>query len=267
MKNGGSIMKKFLVTLLAVTLLISLMGVANVFALDFGINSTIPDFLPAGSGLPQAGEDNETEPGTVKTQQWDLEGGFFDGSEITMVGGFDFKNGATYHDKHYASGDIFIDLDDSNQGTYGFEYALRLLFDVTNNTFDVKLFTLDEDSTYSPTTDILATSPWKVATAAKDETFSDVGTYWAGLNNLEAGFDGWTGAGKDVHYAVQMDLDDIFSSWSAIRGTDRPIFQFTMECGNDQLRFQDPVPEPTTVLLLGAGLIGLIGFGRKHLKK
>jgi hypothetical protein len=28
-----------------------------------------------------------------------------------------------------------------------------------------------------------------------------------------------------------------------------------------------PVPEPTTLALLGAGLIGLVGFGRKKFKK
>lgn len=48
-------------------------------------------------------------------------------------------------------------------------------------------------------------------------------------------------------------------------------FHWTMQCGNDVIEGKAnapaPVPEPGTMILLGTGLIGLAGYGRKRFHK
>lgn len=50
-------------------------------------------------------------------------------------------------------------------------------------------------------------------------------------------------------------------------GGDIGVFWAGMTCSNDAIEGTAPVPEPTTMLLVGAGLIGLAGLGRKRFRK
>jgi len=54
-----------------------------------------------------AREDHEVEPGMQTGQKWDLEGFYLDGNILSMVGGYNFKNGESGNGITFTSGDIF----------------------------------------------------------------------------------------------------------------------------------------------------------------
>lgn len=236
----------------------------NAFAITLGTNITISDRVNnSGNDWYSDREDQEVEPGCVFTQAWDLEGFFLNGTTLTMVGGFDFKNGLSGVD----SGDIFIDTNGdakygtSNYGsggendivndTFGYEYALRLDFSTPQYT----VHTLDNSST----TTIFYTqneesNPWRWNSGGAEKGTFDF-TYSTGLNDGDVG-----GLLGDTHNAVALDLNDFLTSTEI----DNFIVHFTMECGNDNLMGKNSVPEPATVFLAGASLICLIGYNRKR---
>ncbi|MFA5905752.1 MAG: PEP-CTERM sorting domain-containing protein [Desulfobacula sp.] len=221
-------------------------------------------------------EDNEVEPGMETGQKWDLEGFFVNGTKLSLVGGYDFKNGQS----GYTSGDIFIDIDvtgpdaakygDIHEGTngnkivqktYGYDYVLDLDWTTAPNNPTYTVYAMNENTKVKTAYywQNQGSSPWRYESGGTVVSTGNTLVYNPNTLNYN-GFDG------GQHNELIVDLSFLLTENPALDHMGF-IAHYTMGCGNDNIMGQGtiPNPEPATMLLLGFGLIGLAGLTRRKL--
>lgn len=242
------------------------------------VNITIADNAAGGGfgGGPrgQGNEDQETEPGTVQSQIWDMEAFTIVGSKLYIFGGYNLNTGDAA--TGYKPGDLFIKIGGSapsglpntaNSGNdvipnnYVYNYAVILSGGLGSSAAvqslnaNSKLLAVEFDQFNS--------NPWTYSSDAVSTT-STATSYTAGLSDALVLGTYNVDLKGGAHNILEVDLAFLGAVAS---GTD-VWFSYTMQCGNDSLKGQYGggfrIPDAgATFMLLGLGLGTLAVVGRK----
>ncbi len=253
---------------------------------NLGTNITIFDNRSTANSWEGTNEDNETEPGTVHTQVWDLEGMFLNSGtkQLGIIGGFNFGTGVSVSgnpNSPFTTGDIFVDVNgDAKYGTgtvasdgYKYDYVIHIS-SIGASSGIYSVYSVLATGTLNQPTDISTSTPWTYTPASgqnaitgfSGKTFNvgDVGTDNSAFYNFKDDAGNVTNTAGVHYYMSGFDLSFLTSTQLSTA-----LFHYTIECGNDNLIGKTPsVPEGgATILTLGAAMAALAGarrrFGRK----
>lgn len=170
--------------------------------------------------------------------------------------GFDVINGVDYGGSHYTSGDFAFDV--NTDGTY--DFAVDFSFTGTTPNFSLYRVSDWQDVLYAAHA---VANPFEYDSTAGTEALVLAPTDIAGAYGVDG-----------TSYILEGSFD-----LSALEYTDLGLYavnlysggdismRWTMSCGNDFLEITTaPIPEPSTYLLLGSGIIGLAFWRRRRAK-
>ncbi len=157
---------------------------------------------------------------------------------FAIVTGFPLV-GRPWNNDYYLPGDIAIDFDNDDSYEYGID--------------------VDKSGNLR-----YGSIGWENAVVSQWGGVSDPWRVFSSINSVPI-YDFSYGA-FDGRYAIEAVVD---RSQLSNNGLGSYHIHWTMECGNDagDLKGVAPVPEPSTLVLLGTGLIGLGAYGRFRRKK
>ncbi len=159
--------------------------------------------------------------------------------------GFDLPNGSVYEGTTYHPGDLALDVD----GDGFYEYAID--FNITSGvvTFDLYEVSTWQGVKYSAHAE---SNPFQYASGTWLASFG--GAYGAGVfaNNSDGG------TSHVLEGGFEMSLLGLYAGGPV-------TLHWTMDCGNDHLEVTStPVPEPSTLILVGSGGMGVLLLARRR---